>query len=254
VFLKNSAQNEAAYRVNLVVNVLLAVVGVGASLGGVLVLYSHTDTIRGWTLTETLALLGVFAVMNGLVNSFIGPNLDGFAEQVRLGTLDFTLLKPASSQFLVSFRQCNLWGLTDVALGLGVIGYALLSGFGRGVGPLELAAFAVTAASGTAIVYALWLSFGVVAFWTVKIDNMTTILRAFFSMGRFPVDMYPTWLGRLLTYVLPVAFVTTVPVQALSGRAAPLTLGASVLVAPAALWLSARLWRFGLSRYTSASS
>lgn len=254
VFIKNSVQNEAAYRVNLLVNVLLAVVGVGSSMAGVLVLYTHAETIQGWTLSETLALLGVFAVMNGLINSFIGPNLDLFAEDVRKGKLDFALMKPVNSQFLVSFQQCNIWGLADVFTGVGVVVYALSLGFGRGTGPLQVLAFLIAATAGTVIVYSLWVSLATIAFWTVKIDNMTTILRAFFSMGRFPVDMYPSWLGRILTYVVPVAFITTVPVEALSSRGSPLALLGSVMIAALSLWLSTRLWRLGLSRYTSASS
>lgn len=254
IFIKNSVLNEMAYRVNLLVQIVLTVVGVGSSVVGVLVIYSHTATIRGWTLPETLALLGVFTLMLGLVNTFISPNLEFFAEDIRKGTLDFVLMKPVNSQFLVSFQRCVIWGLGDVAVGLAIVGYAVWSGLGQTVGPAELLAFAVTAGAGAVILYSLWMSLATVAFWTVKIDNMTTILQAFFNMGRFPVEAYPTWLQRTLTYVIPVAFVTTVPARALSSRSTPLGLGLSVLLAVLMLWASTRLWRFGLSRYTSASS
>lgn len=254
VFVKNSVQNEMAYRVNLLVSILLTLVGVGTSVAGVLVIFSHTKTLQGWTLTETLALLGVFAVMNGFLQTFISPNLDMFAEDIRKGTLDFALMKPINSQFMVSFQRCIIWGLADVVVGLGVVAYALVTGFGQGVGPLQMLAFVVAAASGTVIVYSLWIGFSTIAFWTVKIDNITAILRAFFDMGRFPVDAYPIWLRRTLTYVIPMAFVTSVPVQTLNGKGTPFGLAASVLIATAMLWLSTRLWRLGLSRYTSASS
>ncbi len=254
VFVKNSVQNELAYRFNLLTNLVFTLVGVVTSVTAVYVIYGHTRTIQGWTLPQTLALLGVFTLMNGLINTFIAPNLDEFAEGIRKGTLDFALIKPVNSQFLVSFQRCVVWGLADVLVGACIVGYALLTGFGEGVGPLQMLAFILAAASGAVIIYSLWISLATIAFWTVKIDNMTTILRAFYNMGRFPVDAYPAWLQRTLTYVVPVAFVTTVPVDMLRGQGAPLALVGSLLVAAAALWVSTRLWRFGLSRYTSASS
>ena len=254
VFVKNSMQNEAAYRANLLTNMLLTVVGVTGSIAGVLVIYSHARTIQGWTLPETLALLGVFTLMNGLINTFIAPNLNEFAEGIRKGTLDYTLIKPVNSQFLTSFQRCSIWGLADVLVGLGIVGYALASGFEQGVGPLQVLAFTIASASGAVIIYSLWIGLATIAFWTVKIDNITSILQAFFNMGRFPVQAYPLWMQRVLTYVVPVAFVTTIPVQALGNRTTPLLLLASVLMAGVMLYASTRLWRLGLSRYTSASS
>jgi len=254
VFIRNSVQNEFAYRVNLIVSVLLTLVGMVGAVGAVLVVYSHASSIQGWTLTETLALLGLFSIMSGLLNTFISPNLDQFAENVRQGTLDFVLLKPVNSQFLVSFQRCVVWGLADVVAGAAVLVYALASGMGEGVGVGDVLAFGLAAAAGTAIIYSLWVSLATVAFWTVKIDNMTTILRAFFEMGRFPVDVYPLWLRRALTYLVPIAFVTTTPVEALGGRSGPVVLTVAVLLAGAMLYASTRLWRLGLSQYTSASS
>ncbi|HVC81656.1 MAG TPA: ABC-2 family transporter protein [Chloroflexota bacterium] len=73
-------------------------------------------------------------------------------------------------------------------------------------------------------------------------------------MGRFPVDAYPLWLRRVLTFVVPVALVTTVPAEALTGHLATLVPLVSVLTATLMVWLSTRLWRLGLGQYTSASS
>jgi ABC-2 type transport system permease protein len=255
VFIRASLQNELAYRVNLLVNVGLALVGLGSALAGVAVIFSHTTTLQGWTLDQTLVLLGVYTIVNGLLNVFVAPNLDQLSQSIRQGTLDFTLLKPASSQFLVSFQRCVIWGATDVALGLGLVAFGLsrLSGAGGlGAGPLAL--FAVTLAAGIVIVYCLWTMLATFSFWFVRIDNLTTVLHSVFGMGRFPVDAYPLWLRRVLTFVIPVALVTTVPAEALSNRLAPLVPVVSVLIAAIMLWLSTRLWRVGLGQYTSASS
>lgn len=255
VFIRASLQNELAYRINLVVNIGLAVVGLGNALAGVAVIFSHTHSLRGWTLDQTLVLLGVYTIVNGLLNVFVAPNLDQLSQSIREGTLDFTLLKPASSQFLVSFQRCVVWGLTDVVLGVGILVYSLshLSGQGA-LGPGPLALFAITLTAGVVVLYCIWIMLATFAFWFVRIDNLTTLLHSFFGMGRFPVDAYPLWLRRVLTFVVPVALITTVPAEALSGRLAPLVPLVSVTVAVTMIWLSTRLWQLGLGQYTSASS
>lgn len=251
---KSSVQNEAAYRVNALVQAALSALWVSVSVVGVLVVYGHTETIRGWSQLDTLALLGVFVLMGGLINTFITPNLGWFAGSIRDGALDFVLLKPANSQFLISFGRVIPWGLGDVIAGLVILAYALPAQLVQGAGVWRVLAFAVATGAGAVIVYSLWMSFATIAFWTVSIDNLSALLTAFYSMGRFPVDAYPGWMRWMLTFVVPIAFVTTVPIQALKGRLAPLSLLGAVLLAALTLWISTRLWRLGLSRYTSASS
>ena len=50
--------------------------------------------------------------------------------------------------------------------------------------------------------------------------------------GRYPATVFPGWLRALVTFVVPIAVATTVPVQALRGELPPwqiaLALGASV--------------------------
>jgi ABC-2 type transport system permease protein len=72
--------------------------------------------------------------------------------------------------------------------------------------------------------------------------------------GRFPVSAYPPALRTLFTLVLPVAFLTTVPAEAILGRATIPWVLASLGMAMASLGLSRGLWRHALRYYTSASS
>ena len=256
VYIRTSLQAELAYRVNLVVNGVLALLGLANAVAGVAVIFSHTTTLRGWTFDQTLVLLAIYTIVNGLLNVFVAPNLDGLSQTIREGTLDFTLLKPASSQFLVSFQRCVVWGLSDVLLGLAVLSYALVrtTHQGGGLGPGPVLIFALTLAAGVVVLYSFWVMLATFAFWFVRLDNLTTLLHSLFGMGRFPLDAYPVWMRRILTFVVPVALVTTVPAQALNGTLAPIVPALSVCAACVMVWLSTRLWRLGLGRYTSASS
>ena len=61
-------------------------------------------------------------------------------------------------------------------------------------------------------------------------------------------------LAALFTFVIPVAFITTVPAQAVVGRNDPQTALVALAVALALLPASRWLWRFAIRSYTSTSS
>src|SRR5687767_13031589 len=94
VFLRLGVMNELEYRVNFYVQILRSMIGLGTGLAGLGVVFSHTDTLGGWRPAELLALLGVFFLVNGAINLLIAPSMQQFMEDVRQGTLDFTLTKP----------------------------------------------------------------------------------------------------------------------------------------------------------------
>jgi ABC-2 type transport system permease protein len=122
------------------------------------------------------------------------------------------------------------------------------------VGLAESAAFALTLAAGAAIVYSFWLCLVTLTFWFVKLENIEQIIWQAFKSGRYPIQIYPAWLRLTLTYAIPVAFIITVPAEALTGRLAPGFLAVSAVVAVASVFLSSAFWRFGLRSYTGASA
>jgi len=83
---------------------------------------------------------------------------------------------------------------------------------------------------------------------------LTWIFDSVFRMGRYPVGLYPGWLRLVLTWVVPVGFMTTVPAQALAGEVAPGMLWGGVALAIGLLLAASALFRVGLRCYTSASS
>lgn len=55
-------------------------------------------------------------------------------------------------------------------------------------------------------------------FWFTKFDKNVTILQALLDAGRYPVTVYPFWLRIIVTFIIPIAVATTVPLQALRGE------------------------------------
>ena len=82
----------------------------------------------------------------------------------------------------------------------------------------------------------------------------TWLFYGIFQMGRYRVGIYPGFLRPLLTWVIPVGVMTTIPAQALAGDLpAPLLL-AAVAFALTLFALASFSFRRGLGQYASASS
>ena len=121
VFFKVSLLNELAYRANFWVQLFQTLISFATAIGGLAVIFSHTDNLGGWRPTELVMLLGVYFIMVGLMGMTIKPSLEQLMADVREGTLDYRLTKPASAQFLVSFREVRIWRVTDLLLGIGLL-------------------------------------------------------------------------------------------------------------------------------------
>jgi ABC-2 type transport system permease protein len=109
-------------------------------------------------------------------------------------------------------------------------------------------------AGGLLIFYSLWIVMMAFTFWFIKFDNNVTILQALLEAGRYPATIYPPWLRMLVTFVVPIALATTVPVQALRGELPWAAVLAFLAVAGIAFALALRTWRAGVRRYSGASS
>jgi len=253
VYLRLGVFNELEYRGNLVVQVFQSLLGLGTALGGLAVVFSYTDNLGGWAPAELLGLLGVYFVVGGVINLVIQPSMQRLMEDVREGTLDFSLIKPADAQFLVSVRQFQLWRGVDLLIGLGLLGIALRD-LGATLGPASALAFLVALAAGGVIVYSFWMMLSTLTFWVVRAENILVIFQSLYQAGRWPLSIYPSWLRYGLTFVVPVAFATSVPMEALSGRLSPAALAGAVVLAALLLWLCRRFWLRGLKHYSGASA
>jgi ABC-2 type transport system permease protein len=254
-FARASIQNELAYRANFWISLLHSLLNLATGVLGIWVIFDQVETIRGWDLPSTLALLGVYLILSALRGLFIGPSLESLAGmdgEVWQGTFDFTLLRPVHPQFLASVRHWRPFALIDLALGLGVLVVAA-SQLGQSLTLARLVVFVLTLGAGVSILYSILLAFSALTIWNPTF-LFTWVFDALFQMARYPVGLYPSWLRFVLTWIVPVGVMTTVPAEAVAGRLSPVILVGSVTLALVLFVGSSALFRFGLWRYASASS
>jgi ABC-2 type transport system permease protein len=252
-FFRACLVEEFEYRANFAANLLSTVFWLAMSVLTVQLYFYRTEQIGGWSYYEVLALLGIFNAIHGFIEFFLQPNMTRLVTHIRKGTLDFVLTKPIDSQFYVSFRHLVFWRLGDVVLGLGLVVYALIR---LGTAPTagEILLFAAVFVSSLIVVYALWMIMMTFSFWAVKVDNLSFLFTSFFETARFPVTVYKGLLRIILTYVFPIAFITTFPASAAVGKLTWVEGAASAGIALFFFGVSRLFWKFALRHYTSASS
>jgi ABC-2 type transport system permease protein len=250
---KVNLQQELAYRADAMINALLSLMWLGWELLSLNIIFSNTNTLGGWGQGELLALLGVWRLVNTLMIALVWPNTQKFNTSVRDGSLDYTFLQPANSQFLVSFSRIVIWRAWDVVLAAALIVVGIRISGGSTV-PMNIANFLLLTISGVLIIYSLWIAMISLTFWFVKFDNSVTILQALMDSGRYPAQVYPVWLRMLVTFVIPIAVATTVPLQALRGELLWWQVLMFLGIGAASLLISAQVWKAGVRRYSGASS
>jgi ABC-2 type transport system permease protein len=242
---------EMEYRLNFVLATITSLGNLVGSLFGLSLFYANGATLGGWRWEEATIVLGLAVFLEGFSSTFLRPNLGRIVEHVRSGTLDFVLLKPIDPQFWLSTRNLSVWGFPNLLYGLGVIVYG---GSRLGLAPSRYLAGVCPLAMALLILYSLWFMLSTTSLWFVKIHNVTNLLSGLLEAGRFPVPAYPALYRVVLTFVVPVALLTTVPASAVLRRPWGVPWLSALLLAGGLAILTRAFWRFGLRRYTSASS
>jgi len=241
------------YRADFALDGAVEVVWAASAVAPLFVVLSGGRTVGGWPLAEALVVVACFTLLKAVLDGAVSPSIGAVVEHVRKGTLDFVLLKPADAQFLVSTARFLPWRAVNVLTALLLLGLAFRA-LGRLPSAVDVLAGALLLADAVVLLYALLVITVSVAFYAVRVDNLTFLLSSVFDAARWPGSVFRGAMRVVFTFVLPLIVMTTYPAEAILGRArAGMLLGATA--GAAAFTLLARLtWLRSIRAYTSASS
>lgn len=216
-------------------------------------LFSHIPHIRGWTFHQILFLWGMGEVSTGLF-FVLFQGLWALNQQYLLrGEMDRVLLRPLDPYGQVMTDHLNLEDLPIVLLGLVMIAWSLpgLPAFSLGQW-LLLPLFLV---SGVFVLAGTLTLFTCLGFVVHHRGTAIGVVYQASAFNRYPLDIFPRPLQRLLTWVLPFAFIAFFPASWYLGRTEWLTFAAAQPVVGFGLFFGARwLWDRALGRYRSPGS
>ncbi|MFI7605028.1 ABC transporter permease [Micromonospora sp. NPDC049366] len=252
------ARSQTAYRASFVADLLGNVGATVFDVVTVLVLFGVTRELGGFTLRETLVMVGLSACAFATADLLVG-NIERIPRYVRTGLLDAVLLRPLGALPQLLLMELPLRKVSRALFGLAVWVVALVSAdLVWTPGRVLLAVLAPVA--GVVFFGAVFVATATVSFFWIESGELANSVtyggRDFTS---YPVTVYGGWFRGLFAYGLGFAFVSYHPALALLGRADPLGLPAWVGwaapgVAVVAAAVAAAAWRFGIRHYRSTGS
>jgi ABC-2 type transport system permease protein len=241
------------YRWNFVIDGVVSLLWTALGLLPLYIAFHARPAIHGWTYATALVVVGWFSLLKGILDGAINPSLLTVVDQIRQGTLDFVLLKPADAQFLVSTAKFEPWKVIDGLAALGIFAWAFHL-LGRAPGALDVLGSLGLLACATLVLYSIWILVVAAAFWVVRLDNLAYLFNSVFDFARWPVSVFRGALRIVFTFVIPLGIMTTYPAEALLGTLSLQTALLSAVGAIAFALISRAVWTRAIGRYTSASS
>lgn len=212
-YLKMSFQKFIIYRGDLLV---WAGVSIGWTLFSLIfyqILFLQVPTIAGWTKEQVFILVGIYMIIDTFTWSFFWRNMQMYVESIFTGTLDFQLIKPIDTQFLLSFQHIGFTNMPRM-----IVGFFMLGIYLKEVQPLYLFFSIVMSFFSLLVIYALWFFTSTFTFYVEKLDNIIEIVPAMRRVWSIPSDVFSGPVGALFTIIIPLALISTTPSRILLGQ------------------------------------
>ena len=251
---KNSVVREMGFKANFLLWIVVEMLWFALQLSFMFVIYSHTDRIGTWSKWQVVMLLGASHFIQQIFTAIFLTNCTQLSELIRTGKLDFMLLLPVNTRFMISFRQVDLGGFVNAASAVAVMIYA---GNQLRLTPswAQVAGFVLLAAVSILVHYSLMFLLASVSFWTVRAQGIVWGYYNLFNIARLPDEAFHGLFKAVFTFALPMLLVANVPVKLLVRKlSSPLEMFLLLGMAVVCLALSEAIWRTSVRHYTSASS
>jgi ABC-2 type transport system permease protein len=251
---KNSVTREMQFKANFLLWIVVEMLWFALQVSFVAVIYQHTERIGDWSKWQVVLLMGASHFIQMVFQSFFLVNCVNVSEHVRTGRLDFMLLLPVNTRFLLSLRQVDLGSYVNAASALVVMAYALRQ-LNSVPSALQLAGFALLVVTGVLVHYSLMFLLTTVSFWTVRAQGIVWGYYSLFNLARLPDAAFRGLFKVVFTFAVPMLLVANVPVKLLVNKLAePLDFLLLVALSIVGFVVSEAAWRASLRHYTSASS
>ncbi len=253
-FMVNALKRDLMIPGKSLVHILVEVVMVAIMLIYFQVIFNNTQSIGGWNYYQTISMYFIARVMfdtdQALTRSGLRMLIKGL---VREGDLDFFLIKPMDSMFMVAMHKPQIYKLLTAFANLVLaIYFANKTGIALHVG--NYVWFALLIVVGLVLYFCLNLITLIPVFWFIRLQSLKDIIGKLSTAMRYPAAIYPTSMRFVFYFVIPILVITYIPAETLFYPPSILNIGYAIIITGIFFVLTRKLWKIGLIKYNSASS
>ncbi|MDA0809384.1 MAG: ABC-2 family transporter protein [Planctomycetota bacterium] len=224
-FLRNALVREMMFRGNFLINVITRAFWFVAQITLFEIVYRNVDTINDWTRPQYFAFMATGMLINSIIEALFMPNCANFSEMIRTGNLDFVLVKPIDTQFLISCEKMELAMINQSLLALGLLTYSLIQ-IGEPISAMQVAAYLGFVVVGVAFFYSLMIALASTSIWLTRNQGLYDFWFYITVFARYPRSIYNgvdaqrlefcEILQGTFTFAVPILLVVTVPARVIA--------------------------------------
>ncbi|OGM26661.1 hypothetical protein A3D00_00995 [Candidatus Woesebacteria bacterium RIFCSPHIGHO2_02_FULL_38_9] len=213
-------------------------------------LLKGTNNLAGYTLNQTIFFFLTFNFVD-IVSQFLFREVYRFRPLLVSGDFDLVLMKPFNALFRVLMGGADVIDLITIPPLIFAVIYV-----GKLLNPniLNTVYYILLLINGLLIATAFHIAVLALGVITLEVDHTIMIYRDFVALGKFPVDIYREPVRSILTYLIPVGLMVTLPAKALIGLVSPVGVMLTFTFGIVTIFIAKRFWNYALKFYTSASS
>jgi ABC-2 type transport system permease protein len=268
-FARNSLVRDMMFPANFIIETISSFGWVMMNVGFYMLIFEYTDQINAGSTTDGTAwdkyqffvFISTSMFINSIVQMFFMTNADEFSELIRTGGLDFALLKPIDTQFLISLRRIEWASLANFAVAAVLMVYALPRVEGFTLTVWQVVLYPVYVAAGVGVLYSLTIVLAAASVWLGRNTSIYDFWFYITTFSRYPMEIYSGpiggWLRVICTFVFPILLVVNVPARMLAKPLSPeyaylalFAIAATIVSLVVSRWVFQR----ALLSYRSASS
>ncbi len=241
------------YRVNFI-NSIISTIGWGIfQIIFMSLLTSKTKSAFGWSSQEMMILVISYVIIIALFHFIFSQNFDYLSRVINRGELDYFLLKPVDSQFLISTSHIAWANLFRFFLGVGFMIY-YINRFNFHLSIVNIIGFFTLMIFGLTLLYSIWFIITTVLIWYPNLDNLVDVLYTLNGFARYPSEMFKQINSFVIFFIIPYTLIIATPTKALFDKVLSGDIFILLLVSIGLFFASRKFWKFALRFYTSASN
>lgn len=210
------ARVSLAYRMDVLFWSLITIMWTLFTLFFFYILTNISGEIGGWTRPQIYVLVGTFTIVEAFIWSWLYHSMYQITQSVYDGTLDFNLVKPIDTQFVLSFSRFNYTNVSRLLIGVYVV-VANLRVLQITPTLLDWMLYGITLAAGIISLYSIWLMIASLAFYFDRIYSINELIPGANRFMQVPRTVFTGGTLVLLTFLLPLTLITNVPAEHLLG-------------------------------------
>ena len=214
-------KGKLAYHFALVFELIANTIQIGVYFAGFMVIFHNFENIAGWSEYEVLFMFTTSWLAYSFSCFFFWSPMKDMGELIRSGKFDLYLTRPISPLMYMVLSQFQYTFIPRLVLSIVFWVYSM-NKLSIEWNPGNIAFYSINMLSAFVIFSAITIFTGTISFWTVKSEEIVSLLtnnnHGLKNYTDYPITIYSKGVQFILIAIIPYAFTGYYPVASLLGK------------------------------------